>query len=148
MIHIFPTSNIDLIESILNEPKLHNKIDGQGSNKKATINPAFVYLIALIDKEVIGMFSIRKITNLVVEGHIRILTKFWGTNIPSEALITAMNYVRDIKGFTKVITSVPGNCIHVLKFMKSQEFNRCGEIHEGIIYNNELTSLIFFEKRV
>ncbi len=144
---IFPTTNISLIESILNDPQLFAMTDGQGSSHRATVSPGFEYLICMRDRQVIGMFSIKKVTNLIFEGHIRILPKYWKTVFPKEALDQACKYISSL-GCTKVMTTVPGNCHHVLRFLESNSFKRCGEIHEGIIYNDELVSLLYFERVV
>lgn len=145
---IFPTKNISLIEGILNDPELKSLTDGQSGEEIARINPAFEYLIAINDNYLCGMFSIRKVTNRVLEGHIRILPRFWKTEIPSLALNKACEFVKEYKDCSKVITTVPSNCYHVLKFISNHEFKQCGEIHEGIIYNNELVSLLIFERGV
>lgn len=142
----YKTKNKELIESILNIPELYNLTNGQGVNEPATISPGFEYLIVEEEEKILGMFSIKKQTEMVMEGHIRILPEYWKTVVPTLALNAAMHYIKMNTNCLKVMTTVPGNCFHVLKFMKENRFRMCGCINEGIVYNNELVSLLFFEK--
>ncbi len=140
---IYNTKNNEIINSIINTPELLELTDQKEGG--ATIDPSYDYLVAVEANSIIGMFHIRKVTNLVTEGHIRILPQYWKTDLPERALQYALEYVKET-GARKVLTEVPGNCFHVLGFLKKHGFIQCGCLHEGIIYHNQLTSLVFYEK--
>ncbi len=148
MYFITKTESTHLIEAILNEPSLFALTNGQESRKWATAQPGFEYLLITDKHNVMGMFSIRHVSKLVVEGHIRIMPRYWKTTTPAAALRFVYKYLKENHKTTKVITTVPANCRHVMRFMKEQRFKRFGVIKKGIVYNKKLTNLIYFEKRI
>ena len=96
-------------------------------------------------KSLIGLFSYREVSKICIEAHIHILPEAHKKGYGKEAVTEGLKYFKSI-GAHKIVTYVPMNCSHVLKFMKDNDFEACGSISEAIIYNNELVSLFVFTK--
>jgi len=128
--------------------ELTNGQDGMVNVGNYELDQTYDYLLVENEEGPVGLFSIRKITNLVLEGHIRILPKFWGTESSLDAAKAGILYVEKHTPFRKIITTVPGNCTHVLKFIDKLGFKPYGCLERGIIYNNAVVPLVYFEYEV
>ena len=83
----------------------------------------------------------------MVEAHIRILPEHWGlTSI--EAGVASAIFIKDNTQFSKIITTIPGNCYHVKKFCRTLGFRYTGQINDGIVYNNKLVPLEYHELNI
>lgn len=145
---IFPTENQDILLPILRNPKLFKLTNGQDSRiplEKVQIDSTFTYLAIALKDKVIGYFSLKTLTHMIIEGHIAILPEYWGTAISAQAMEEGAQYIFDHTSYRKIVTFTPGNCTKVINLLKKCEYKQSGCIQEGIIYNNQLTSLLIFE---
>ena len=139
------THDYGLIKEIVTTPRLFELTYGQACNKEdVDISDKNDYLVLSTDKEIVGCFSIREVTNILLEAHIAILPHLWGTEISQDAVNTGHAWAKD-KGYKAVMTSVPANCVHMLKWLTRMDYKPCGTIKNGIVYNKHLVSLILFE---
>ena len=148
---ITPTTDHNIIKSIVTNPPLFKLINGQDpscTRENYEVDTKLDYLVAESHSTYFGLISMRTITSMVVETHIRIIPYYWKTGTSIEVALHGLKWLAANTAYRKTTTTVPGNCHHVLKFLKLIDFKPCGIINDGIIYNNELTSLIFFEKEL
>lgn len=134
------------LEEIIKNPELWNQTYGQDSNLKVDtfkIDPAFEYLLVEDNEKPAALFTIKAITNILVEAHIRLLPEYRKDSI--EIVNLFLKFIRENRGFKRLITHVPANCINVIKFLEKMNCKFCGGVQKAIIYNNELVSLFFFE---
>lgn len=147
MLTIKPLQDLSRIKQILIDPELFILSNGHGLDPTQFEPPAGVSYLEILNEaeETIGLFSIREMTKLCIEGHIAILPAYWGTGLPQQAMEVGFDYASSL-GYTKIFTMVPSVCIHVLKFLQKLKFHTCGSIEKSYIYNNHLTTLFLFEK--
>lgn len=146
MITIHPTKDYELVREILTHPALFKLTYGQGIKiEDYKVDETLDYVVAFWDHEPVGLWTLKPVTNLVIDGHIGMVPKYWGTEVVQKAMDAGYQYLRNNTEYTKIMTSVPSNCLHVLKFMEEYKYKACGIIKEGVIYNQQLVDLLLFE---
>ena len=140
-----PTTDYELIHTILTTPSLFEITHGQSIHaNEFVVDTKEDYLLFHDDKEVFGCVQIRAVSKVLLEVHIAILPCHWGSDIGQKAAEAGHEWAVN-EGFYTVMTTVPANCIHMLKFLKKIDYQPCGLIKNGVIYNKHLVSLILFE---
>lgn len=141
---IEPTTDKELIKSIITQPKLWELEYGQGmSLQEFEVDESFIYLLIKEDNNILGMFQTREITRILIDAHIYLLPEYWGKDYSLRAVNTLFGYFQH-SGYNKVITDVPKVCSHVIKLLKKVGCKQCGYIDDGVIYNNKLMGLLLF----
>lgn len=145
MLTVYPTKDKDLIKEIMTHPALFRLTYGQGIKiEDYKVDESFEYVVAFWDHEPVGLWTLHPVTNLVVDAHIAMVPKYWGTEVIKKAMDAGYEYLRKNTKYTTIFTSVPNNCYHMLKFMTKYNYKACGIIKEGIIYNKKLVDLLLF----
>jgi RimJ/RimL family protein N-acetyltransferase len=147
MITLQESTNYDLLTKIITEPKLFKVTYGQDKNPNWEIDKTFRYFVINQEDEILGCFQIKEMTKFVLEVHIFLLSRYWGTAISLEAAKIGNDWIREQR-YTKAFTRVPANAIHVIKFVSALGYKACGMLDKAIIYNNVLVSIFFFELEV
>lgn len=146
MIVIKKSTDYQAIKSILLNPVL---FDCTYNHTNEPITEELIsskeWLLVTEEDIVLGCFEIKDLTSIVLEGHIAILPKYWRRTI--EIMNLAHQWCRDNK-YKVVFTHVPENCIHMLKFMVRMGYEACGQIENGIIFQNKLVKLFLFNKQL
>jgi RimJ/RimL family protein N-acetyltransferase len=141
---LIPTTDKELIKSIITEPTLWKLEYGQGMNiEDFEVDESFTYLVIRENDDILGIFQTREITRILVEAHIYLLPKYWGKDYSSRALNALFRYYEH-SNYHKVITDVPQCCSHVIRLLKKTGCKQCGYIDKGVIYNNKLMGLLLF----
>lgn len=137
------------IYSILSDPIIQKITTDGEPDKFFKVNKSFDHLLIENDEcQVIGCFQYKHVTNRVVEVHINILPKFWGGECGLESILNSFKWFKINTKYTKVLTDVPANCDKVIELMKKAGGIPCGVVKQGVVYNNILTDLIFFERDI
>lgn len=134
------------IKKIITHPELWEQTNGQDSSTKIEtfqVDAYFDYLLVENDKQAIALFSIKAITRILLEAHIRVLPEYRKDAI--EIVNLGLRYIKESTDFKKLMTFVPANAINVIKFCEKVGWKFSGGIQKAIIYNNELVSLFLFE---
>lgn len=135
------------LEEVVKHPELWEQTNGQNPNlQKDTfkVDSSFEYLLVEKNNKLVALFSIKRITYILVEAHIRLLPDYRKDAI--EVVNLFLRYIRECTEFKRLMTQVPANCINVIKFLEKMNCKFCGGVQKAIIYNNELVSLFFFER--
>lgn len=140
------------IQNILNNPLIYQLVNGTsqlqpiiGTYAEELTYKGFQFLPIHNKDELIGVFSYREVTDILIEAHIHILPEYHNKGLGKEAVEFGCKEFKAM-GYNTIITFVPSNCSHVLKFMKDNNFEACGSIPEAIIYKNELVSSYIFKR--
>lgn len=142
---ILPTTNDEIIWTILTDPKLYA---AQGNTLKIEdfiVDPSFQYNLIKDKNRILGCFQYKRLTNVVVECHINIISEFWGKSVSLEACIKGLDWFRDNTEYLKVFTDVPVMCEQVHKLVQKLGMQPCGMIKQGCIYKDKLTDLILYD---
>lgn len=149
------TTNKEIIDSILNTPEIYQMINGIAYTKpinklyrEELQEKGFKFLSVYLNNVLIGLFSFREVTNLCTEAHIHILPEYHKKGYGKEAVKQGLGWFNENTSTKQIITYVPSNCIHVLKFMNDNQFVACGLIPKSIIYKTELVDLYLFQRGV
>lgn len=148
MITLNNTKDIECITKILSDKQLFKLTNGRDrSSDESLIEENFNYKIIKNDEDIVGCFRYRSLSNTTLEGHISILPKYWNTGIPQESVKQGMLWAKENK-YLKLFAPVPSVCIHMLQFLHNLGFTCCGMIKNGVVYNNQLATLFFYEIEV
>lgn len=147
------TTDEVVINSILNDSDIYQMANGSSestpineSYREELISKGFKFLSIVINGTLIGLISFRELSKITTEVHIHVLPESHKKGYGKQAVYTGMRWFSRTHACKTLITYVPSNCFHVLKFMKDNDFTACGLIPEAIIYNNELVSLYIFNR--
>jgi RimJ/RimL family protein N-acetyltransferase len=134
----------DVIKQVLTADKLFKLIGGVDKDKYQTpLN--FEYLQITLNNELAGLFVLRELGEILIEGHICLLPEYWGKSVSDSILSAGIEFLKQNTKYHQIITTVPTPCLHVMKFLTRNNFRMCGTYHNATIFNNELTDLILFE---
>lgn len=148
MLTLIDTKDGDVLSKILSDKQLFKLTNGRDKGSdESLIEDNFNYKIIKSDDDVVGCFRYRSISNTTLEGHISILPKYWNTGVPQESVKQGMLWAKENK-YLKLFAPVPSSCIHMLQFLQNLGFTCCGMIKDGVIYNNQLATLFFYEIEV
>ncbi len=146
MITCHKTTDKELIKEIMTHPALFRLTYGQGIKAEDyEVDETLEYIVAFWHHEPVGLWSLHPVTALVVDAHIAMIPKYWGTEVIQKAMEAGYKYLKTETDYTKIFTSVPSNCFHMIKFCTRYNYKACGFIKDGIIYNNKLVDLLLFE---
>lgn len=145
----------ELIDSILDKPEIYQMVNGTPYTKpfnetyrEELINKGFQFLGIFLDQVLIGLFSFREVTSACVESHIHIIPEYHKKGYGNQAVKDGIEWFKCNKKYRSIVTYVPSNCFHVLKFMKDNEFQASGKVLTSVIYKNELVDLFLFSKLI
>ena len=124
-------NNARLVESVLTEPDLWDAIseDDGGAPEDYRIDLGGMYAIALLggeEDELIGFVLGRHYTDTVVETHIAIMPKHWGTDGNVDLGKQACALLLESSGAAKLVASIPLPDKEVLRFAQRVGFQREG----------------------
>lgn len=145
MIECHLTENQELIKSVLTEPTLWKVMYGQGTCKDSfQVDMSYQYL-EVRNEELIGVFQIRALTKMLVEGHAYVLPKYWGTKYSKLALEAGLKWLKKNTSYLKCFTDIPEDCKQVKQSLEKQGWKKIGMVKKGVIYNGRLQNLYFHE---
>lgn len=147
MIKVELTSDLTVIRSMATNPELYQMVNGTPYSKPTDGNynlENFEYLIIHADDDLIGFFKFRRVTRLCIEAHINILPEHHKKGLAKEAVKQGLKWFKENREYKVVLTYVPANCFHVLKFLTTTPFVASGVIPRGINYAGELVELLLF----
>lgn len=147
MIRVSKTENEEVIKKIITEPTLWKVMYGQGHDiNDFIVDTTFTYLL-IEDTElgVLGLFQTRALTKMLLECHAYILPKFWGKGLAAKASQAGFEYVRKNTKYLKCFTDIPEDCNEVKTSCERIGWKRIGTVEDGVIYNNKLQKLYFYE---
>lgn len=101
------------------------------------------FLVIENEKEIVGCFEIRDFTKVCLEAHIFVLPRYWKLSL--EVVALGEQWARK-NHYKSIITFVPLNCVHMLKFIDRIGYKAAGTISQGIVYKNYLVDLFIFTK--
>ena len=149
------TDDIELINKIMNNSLIYQMANGSGvdapfnkSNTEELKELGFKFLAVYNNKDLIGMINIRPLTKICLEVHINILPEYHKVGLGKKAHDEGLIWTKANTEFLSVMTYVPENCFHVLKFMQDNKWKAQGVFKDAIIYNNELTNLLMFQRGI
>lgn len=146
MLTVHKTTNQEIIKEVMLHPQLFKLTYGQGTKMEDyKVDTSLEYIVAFWSSEPVGLWTLHPMTKLVVDAHVFIIPKYWGTEVVKKAMDVGYQYLRDNTEYTKIFTSVPSNCIHMIKFVSRWDYKACGCIKDGVIYNGKLVDLFLFE---
>jgi len=148
MIKITESTDYKLIRSIIVDPKLFPVVSGTSDNRHGfMVDKSYRYLLATQDSVPVGLVQIKEMTKTLLDVHIFTIPAYWGTKIPEEIVTEGHKWIKE-QGYLKTFTKVPGVCTHVLGFLERVGYKCCGMIEKGIVWNQTLCSLFFYEFEV
>jgi RimJ/RimL family protein N-acetyltransferase len=145
MIIITETKDKELIKSIITNEHIWELAGYSGNKDEYEPDLTNTWLKIELDRVLVGIFKLRKFTEITVDGHIHILPEFRNKIIANDAIKESRKYLKEKSNYKNVITTVPISCEHVMKLMDRVGFKVCGAIHNGIIYQDRLEDLIVYE---
>lgn len=149
------TNDVTIINKILDNPLIYQMANGTSEDKPQDIsyreeltNLGFKFLKIEYNHEVIGLFCIRPISKICMEVHTNILPEFHAKGLGKRAQQEGEQWVRDHTSYKSMMTYVPSNCFHMLKYMQQNGWIAQGILKEAIIYNKELSNLYIFQRGI
>ncbi len=109
-------------------------------------DPNFQYLIIKDGIHLIGLFMFKKMTEMTMEAHIRILKTYWGCGHSLRATKLFVEWLKENTICINLMTTVPSNRHNVIGFCDRAGFKVCGMIKDGIIFDHELVDLLILNK--
>jgi len=146
MIKIEFTEDLDIVKSIITSEGLWELSYGQDSRKEGfeVERNGFAYLLIKYEEAIIGCIQIRPLTKILLESHIYIKKKYWGTGLSDKAVKESYKFAKYQLGFKQVFTDVPLECRQVQNLLKRTGWVRSGIVKQGVIFNNKLQDLLFY----
>lgn len=142
MIHFEEITNVDLIRGVLNVPPLKESTTGyKNLDLVLEPDPTTSYIGGWIEDEFIGMFPTRILTNRIIEIHIYILPKYWGTGKAEKLSRGIMKHLAESSTYNILYSSAPGKNNLGNKFLKNLGFKKECAIKDGVEYLGELMDL-------
>lgn len=134
------------ITSIIMQPKLWKLSYGQGCLvEEFKVDKTCSYLGVIYQKELCGMFQLKEFNKITVDAHIYMMPSYQNRNLAVKAVKAAGEYVKETTEFKNIITSVPVECTHVFKLLNKTDFKVCGQLTNGIIFNQRMQNLILLQ---
>lgn len=147
MLKISETTDMTLVKSIQCDNAIFHLTIGNSCNispEEYTPSDSFKYLVISRNDITILLVSFRHLTNQSVEVHLAVLPQYRKSRVLLKAIRLAMEYLKE-KGYAKLMTFCALNCTHILSFCERLGFKPCGVMQNGIVYNNKISDLIYFE---
>ncbi len=151
MITIRPTHSTERVANIMFSEGLKDVLLGDNPNatvENFRLDPTTTYLLARNDDEIVGLFRMHAVNQILLETHINVLKKFWGTDIGFQIGKEFVHKIKTCTQFKKLLTHVPESCTQVIKYLERFGFQKCGEIKEGTTYRGTLQTLYYFTLEV
>lgn len=144
--------DVNEIKKIMNDPLIYqmaNGVAGEAEDYTTELKDLGFKFLGLYQYTVlIGVINIRPVTKKCLEIHTNILPQFHKMGLGKQAQEEGIAWVRENTKHTSMMTTVPGNCFHILKFMQDNDWEVTGLLKDAIIYKNELVNLHIFQKEV
>lgn len=139
----YPT--VDLIEAIGNEPqlyKLHLGLDYTPETRwHAKPGTSYWLFIDEDNGRIVGMLSSTALTDKMLDVHIYILPKYWGTDISNECADTVINYLREESNYNILLTACPAQCTHAQKFIERVGFKKNAILKNAMTYADKVQDM-------
>lgn len=146
MIYLEPCFDKKIIQSVLQNTHLCDLVFGKNSLEKIMEFDHSIRYIGIYesDSTLLGLYTIRPFTKITVEAHIYILPEYQGIGKSLEIAESGKDWLRFSTQYQNIITTVPSNCLHSVKYVNHIGFQHSGTISQGIIYNDEVTDLLIY----
>lgn len=137
------TDNADLVRKILTVPKLYDVITEDNSPPRdefqPIMHPDVIYLLAVRDKKVLGVFVVHPLNRTVAVGHANFLPNQWGEREQNKQIgQAALQWVWDNTEYQKIVTTVPVIYKHVLAYTQRIGMKREGMMRKSHLKHGEL----------
>jgi hypothetical protein len=106
------------------------------------------YLKITLENRCIGLIRFKELTKVCIEAHIQILPEAHKKGNGKQAVLSGILWFKNNTKYKTLITYVPENCPHVLKFMYDNAFDCAGAINNGINYAGRLVKLFLFQVEI
>lgn len=148
IITISISTDWDLIKSIITHKDLWSLTVGQDKTRNPeTFVPdmSFVYIVAYFNDKPAALGQIKYFNKVTLETHAHVLPEFQKENMTVELCNKMINFVKNNSTAQKLLVTTPNICRHVTILLNKLGFNQFGLLSKGIIYNDKLVDLLFYE---
>lgn len=145
MITIEDSVDYSTLASIWGHPKVYSATFGKDVPLNQYIfNTQCQYLLIRNDNKPIGIIPYRAFTDTIIEAHLCLLPEAQNRELDKE-IRGVFRTLAINKGFMSVITTIPIQCNHAIRFVHKNGFELIGGTEQGIRYNNILQTVLIFE---
>lgn len=135
------TRDMGLVYSILSHPKIFPFIHEDGISEPAPLDHDALHWMLISDDEPAGVFLVHARGALCFEVHTCLLPRIWGKDsMAASALL--LRYVFTVMGAKKLVTNVPANNRHALRFAKANQMQIEGVNRASFLRNGEMEDQI------
>lgn len=100
------------------------------------------YLVKNEKNKTLGMYQLRTFSRRVIELHMIILPKYWGTDTSTEVFNSFIKYIKEKNIADLVITFIPEHCKAAISFAKRHGGKEYGRLPKVIINNDDKSDCI------
>ena len=148
MILIKPDPDARTIKSVFLNPVIYQMTKGDLDDIHTWEPPQNKRYVSIhldnYKETLLGVASYNEVSPVLGEGHILIKPQYHNTAITVEAGKAFQRWLKVNTNYKTIITLIPGLCPHSMKYVEKLGFTACGNIPNGTVYNNILTSMFIF----
>lgn len=148
MITVFPTLDKDVIKSFVTHPVLFKMAGFTIKPEEYEVPESSLWVLITQDNIDIGVFELRKVTNITYDIHTYILPEYHNTATTLEATKTGLEFLKEHTTIKTIIITTPQECLYIVKHVLKVGFKPCGIIDDGVIYNNKRQNLVILQYEV
>ena len=142
LIYLEPTKDKREIIKILSDPRIYRECYGIPYYPKARVHIGFQNYYIKYKQHILGLFQLDKFVSHAVIFHGCVLPKFRKPNLLVAIADACKDNLRKYSEFNKIVTTVPSNANHVLKFLNKVDFKEEARIKDCFQYNSEIADCI------
>ena len=138
----------EVAEAIASHPILLKLISGSETFKEYKADLKTNYCVGIHEDRIIGMISLKPITNKMLECHAYVYPEYWGTGLGEQLALEVENQVIRKSPFNILQATAPGKCKEVQQFLIRFGFEEKCRYKDALEYLGDITDMIYYEKRL
>jgi RimJ/RimL family protein N-acetyltransferase len=132
-----------LVRAIGNTKELYELHLGKSPTKRDPWEPSQYtkYWVFHKNHELCGMVSLQPLTDLMLDAHIYILPKHWGSHISLQVAQTTIQQLKSTTTFNVLLTACPAPAEHARNFVQRIGFQAAGVFPRAMTYFDDEVDL-------
>lgn len=146
VLNFTPTSR--QIMNIISNPQLYRLHSGSEEGlSTVTIDGGLRYIAGHVDgeDEPFGLFTLKVMSDKIVDGHIWILPEYWGKDVSRPFLELGLRYLKECTKINIVTTFSPDPCKNAQHLVEEFGFKKYHTHKNGATYGDRVVDLHYYE---
>jgi RimJ/RimL family protein N-acetyltransferase len=111
-------------------------------------NPDYDYVVVYKDNSPLGLVRYSRISNITVDAHHQLLSKYWGQDEIKNIDNLFVHYLLEFTGYRKIMVRIPTDCTHTLKAAAKLGYQIEGVLTDAVIWRNRLNHIVIMSKSI